>query len=386
MRFFLMQKEEPVALLDVNQNTGFVRSILREENPERFPVLVRFSEDHMEGMNQWIRTRSIPKTRENLARILQDSGTDVPEALSFRNLGLNLSDQYWFKPEGSSLHWREVNFFQNSFEEFKPGDGTGLSFSPDASSNGDLPKEWRILDGKRVLFKASSAPFFQQAWNEAAASRMLDLMKIPHVSYEVRNRNSIGYSVCETFVTTETEYVPALYIRNACQKRNDENSYMHFLRCMDQLGIPTDRKEIDRMLSFDFLINNSDRHFGNFGFIRNADTLEWKGMAPLFDHGNSLWYNAMDRDIVLREQEAKPFREEQNRQIELVKNFSASVCGIHKDSLQEVIHTVFSENSRMTEERIEKIADRVLARRDDLKRRRSRKLNLVRMRNSGLER
>jgi len=45
------------------------------------------------------------------------------------------------------------------------------------------------------------------------------------------------------------------------------------------------------MLVLDYLIANEDRHWGNFGAVRNAETLDWIGLAPVFDCGNSLWYN-----------------------------------------------------------------------------------------------
>lgn len=33
---------------------------------------------------------------------------------------------------------------------------------------------------------------------------------------------------------------------------------------------------------FDYLMANADRHFGNFGAVRNVNTLEWIGLAPVF--------------------------------------------------------------------------------------------------------
>lgn len=32
---------------------------------------------------------------------------------------------------------------------------------------------------------------------------------------------------------------------------------------------------------------NKDRHFNNFGVLRNTETLEWLGMAPIYDSGSS---------------------------------------------------------------------------------------------------
>ncbi len=48
------------------------------------------------------------------------------------------------------------------------------------------------------------------------------------------------------------------------------------------------------MLTLDYIIANGDRHYNNFGFIRNAETLEWQGLAPIFDSGASLWHNTQE--------------------------------------------------------------------------------------------
>ena len=48
---------------------------------------------------------------------------------------------------------------------------------------------------------------------------------------------------------------------------------------------------LDRMLVLDYLIVNEDRHQNNFGVIRNADTLEYPGAAPIYDSGTSLWFD-----------------------------------------------------------------------------------------------
>ena len=42
------------------------------------------------------------------------------------------------------------------------------------------------------------------------------------------------------------------------------------------------------MTVMDDIMLNTDRHLGNFGLIRNAETLEWIGPAPIYDTGNSL--------------------------------------------------------------------------------------------------
>lgn len=50
------------------------------------------------------------------------------------------------------------------------------------------------------------------------------------------------------------------------------------------------------MIVCDSIIANTDRHLRNFGFIRDIDTLEWR-FAPLFDSGNSLWYDKDESEV-----------------------------------------------------------------------------------------
>ena len=45
----------------------------------------------------------------------------------------------------------------------------------------------------------------------------------------------------------------------------------------------------NEMLVFDAVICNTDRHFGNFGFLVDSRTNQIVAPAPLFDHGNALF-------------------------------------------------------------------------------------------------
>ena len=51
------------------------------------------------------------------------------------------------------------------------------------------------------------------------------------------------------------------------------------------------------MLVFDAVIYNEDRHFGNFGVLRDNRTGKIISPAPIFDNGLSLFNYAMDNDI-----------------------------------------------------------------------------------------
>ena len=73
------------------------------------------------------------------------------------------------------------------------------------------------------------------------------------------------------------------------------------------------------MLLVDFIIANTDRHYRNFGAVRNAETLEWIGFSPIFDCGSSMWYNKIAAMINPEsDAESKPFRSSHSQQIKLV--------------------------------------------------------------------
>lgn len=56
-------------------------------------------------------------------------------------------------------------------------------------------------------------------------------------------------------------------------------------------------EELASMLVFDALIYNEDRHYGNFGVLRDSHTGEIIGCAPVFDNGYSLFATAMKDDL-----------------------------------------------------------------------------------------
>ena len=63
-----------------------------------------------------------------------------------------------------------------------------------------------------------------------------------------------------------------------------------------QLG-PEAYEQIKSMLVFDAVIYNEDRHFGNFGVLRDNHTGKVTSAAPVFDNGMSLFNFAMPEDF-----------------------------------------------------------------------------------------
>ena len=223
--------------------------------------------------------------------------SQTPLSLVLHSNGLSLSDHYWICPKGSDMTWENVNYFQQLFAgdvgkllfgEIIPG-GRVDRASPDNTTDGRLKKRWEVIDGVRCLKKGGTGPLWQEPLNEAFAAAVMRNLGVPHVNYSVVWEDGLPYSVCPDFLTPETEFVTAYQICETRPMTPGGDLYTHYLGCCNALGIPGVRDSLDCMIVVDYILANSDRHYGNFGALRNADTLEWLGPAPLFDNGTSLW-------------------------------------------------------------------------------------------------
>jgi hypothetical protein len=324
-----MHKYIPVAEIELDEITGVIIKTGTLYNPNHVPVGINIKNGKPDrgDLNEWWSGRAIPASRQHIRQAISALGISSPGKLPSMNYGLSLSDQYWINPGG--LHWDNINFFTNPFSEdvgnvlfgnWKTNHPVNF-VSPDNTSDGWLKKKWKIIDGKRCLIKGGSDPFWQQPFNEVMASAILKRLRIPHVSYSLMWEEGLPYSVCENFITPETELVSAFNIHNTSRITNADDLYSHYINCCVSLGIPNARLALDRMLTADYLIANHDRHMNNFGAVRNAETLEWLMPAPLFDNGSSFWYNAAKIDTNAKSS-SQPFLNTHDEQIKLVSDFS----------------------------------------------------------------
>lgn len=190
----------------------------------------------------------------------------------------------------------------------------------------------------------------------------MERLGIDHVPYAVTWNKNAPYSVCEDFVTADTELIPAYRIIQTKKRANNVSVYQHFVNCAEALGIPGVVAFLDRMITLDYIIANEDRHLNNFGAIRNAETLEWLGMAPIFDSGSSLGYDKVAPEIRhSRDVTCKPFKNHHEEQLKLVTDFSWIDFDRLSDVRELIVKTLSDEDAKeyMDESRVNAIADTV---------------------------
>ena len=368
MFYTMMHKNNPVAEMEIDSASGYIAKLRDVFDPLRLPVGVGIDRDVIDrkALNDWWTGRSIPASRAGLNDALMSIGVSSPTLLLEKCYGLSLSDQYWICANGSGLTWETVNFFHNDFSKdmgevlfgHEPPDPDRISFvSPDNTSDGWLRKKWIIAGGKRYLMKGGSGYFQQEPYNEVIACAIMRRLGIVHVTYTLTVDSGKPYSLCENFITPETELIPAWRVLQTQKQPNHVSSRDHFFACCDTLGIPGVRQALDRMLTVDYIICNEDRHWNNFGLVRCADTLEWIGFAPVFDSGTSLWYDKR----VGAKAECKPFRKDHAEQIKLVNDFAwfdiDSLRGL-EDEILEILSSSGDVDKERREAMAKAVADR----------------------------
>ena len=372
MKCTLMHRRVEVAKLELDDETGIIQKIESVMSAEHLPVGVPVKNgiaDRHE-LNKWWADRSIPASRSGVREALEALNLTDTKVLLIRCFGLSLSDQYWICPEGTGLTWEKINFFDNPFSDDmgdvlfgKPKKNEDFDFSsPDNTSDGYLKKRWKIANGKRCLIKGGSNPFRQQPFNEVIASKIMDRLGIDHVQYNIIGEDGEPYSVCEDFVTRDTELISAWRIMQTQKKDNSTSVYQHFVNCCKSLGAPDVVPALDRMIVLDYIIANEDRHLNNFGLLRNAETLEWLGFAPVYDSGSSLGYDKLTTEIRIGKNiDCKPFKKKHEEQLKLVTSFDWIDFSKLSDA-GDMVREVFSDpqaTELISENRKEAIAQMV---------------------------
>ena len=273
---------------------------LADENRHLLPLDLTLTE---EGLLRWLRSRVIPKHRVFVEEILKSLGLSVGNTKGIIDIcrGLSLNDSFWTVPEGFAGTFAEYNLYENEFSEILSlvaYTGTGYSnmnftTSPELTTGGMLPKAWRRIEGNGIyLYKGGTSGAVNagnEPYSEFYACQIAQVMGLNAVQYDLEYWKGVLASKCRLFTDINTAFIPiGRLVRSGGLKA-----------CLDySAGLGRDFSEaVCSMLVFDAVICNEDRHFGNFGILRDSRSGEITAPAPIFDNGISLFNYAMPEDM-----------------------------------------------------------------------------------------
>ena len=285
-------------------------AVIKEVGEQKtlFPLDLELTGD---GILKWLERRVIPKNRTFVEEILRTFGLNTSDTKGIIDIckGLSLNDSYWIVQEDFDGKFADYNLYENRFSEILSLVAlTGVIqrdveffTSPELTTNGMLPKAWRFIEGEGIyLYKGGTSGFAntgKEPYCEYYASQIATAMNLDAVQYDLENWKNILVSKCKLFTNIDTAFIPIGRIVTT-------GGISEVVKYYDKLG----RKYADAvrdMLVFDALIYNEDRHFGNFGLLRNNHTGEIIAPAPIFDNGISLFNLAMKDDYKNLEEYAK---------------------------------------------------------------------------------
>ena len=254
-------------------------------------------------VESWLRHRNIPKNRAYVDTILSSMGLSLNRPMDVIRVskGLSLNDCYWVTEEEFNGTFDKFNLYDNKFNRvlgqiaftgYGSGTRSGISSSPEFTTNGMLPKCWRRQDGEIRLYKGGTegaSNTGNEPYSEFYACQIANIIGINAIPYYLTKWKGRLCSFCNLFTSKELSFIPVGRIIT-------KGGMAAVRKYYESLGDDY-VKALNEMIIFDAIIYNTDRHFGNFGFLVDSHSNKIIAPAPLFDHGNSL-FNFVALDII----------------------------------------------------------------------------------------
>ena len=307
--YILMHKDVKVLSGEYNEEKHRFEKIVQVFSYDHLPYSVRKGENgvSLKRLDHWFRWRGIPDYRVGLNVLLDHLDISDQRDLLDKEYALSVSDHYWIHEEKDQVSYEDLNFFERSYDQ----DSFGISMfassrfkspksglhTPNNTLCGYQKKAWFQRNGINVLLKGGTPIYQQEPINEWIASEIANRLGIDAVQYHVEVYENQLVSVCDNMLDLDTELITAEEVLSLGRPDKDVFWLTPYQKTLTDQGITDAAKKLDDLLVLDFIMTNTDRHNQNLGVIRDANTLQWLKVAPIFDTGTGLGCLKEDNDI-----------------------------------------------------------------------------------------
>lgn len=259
--------------------------------------------NNLNNFYYWCASRVLTLDRKYAKEILNNIGatqanTDMERsriAISYR--GLSLTDVFWIADIGERISFDEISLFNHSLSDAMVDlslRGRALTVqntelisiqdvAGEVSAQGLAPKAWIRGEDTFYLLKNGNA---RDVKAELLASQIVSCFDVDQVKYEKSEFENKLVSksriiTSEDYSIAPMEYMEIFFINNDI----DTEEYVK----------KTDAHNYYMMNIIDYLIGNSDRHWGNWGFLIDNKTNKPIRLHPLMDFNKAFTeYNTID--------------------------------------------------------------------------------------------
>lgn len=242
--------------------------------------------DNVTNFNYWCATRVLTLDRRYAKEILNSIGekqavTDRDRArIALSYHCLTLTDIYWVKDDLEEVSFDQINLYDNHLSNAfvdLPLRGKAMTvensylIADDVSTSGVFPKAWVRKPDGFYLYKDGEKSAVE---DELMASRICRCFDCHQVLYEEELFEGQKTSVSRLMTGRER----SIATREAFEiyARNREIDAEEFILDLDAKGF-------HMMNILDYLVGNTDRHWGNWGFLIDNRTAEPVRLHDLMD-------------------------------------------------------------------------------------------------------
>ncbi|MBQ2070440.1 MAG: hypothetical protein II467_05875 [Bacilli bacterium] len=302
--YIFMYKDFEVFRFEADFEAKRATLLEKLEHFDKGPYLISKKDANLEyGVTKFFQRRTIPDTRRGQKEILAATGCENEFELSFKGHGLSLSNHYWFKKEGENLRYKDINFFENKWDDtfaraVLSADYEALKHAslevPDIVTQGWATKGW-IYDNGPKLYKLGIDPdHSEESLGEVLASLLARRIfkKGEVLEYELGKWGEKYASVSPTMVgeneelTHLSDVLPhSLYMLYSSRNR-DKNMRAEFFEILKDYRLPELYPLFVKLTCLRSICFVHDLHFDNIALIRNVETGDYHP-APFFDLAGS---------------------------------------------------------------------------------------------------
>ena len=242
-------------------------------------------------LENWLSDREIPVNRDNFHKYIQRGKTARQWMLE--NNAFAFTDCYWIEKETENLYWNDILKKLADVDEFYTVKDTNKSYKGyNSTLGGELEKFWYKQNNVLKLCKKVDKQYDILNAREVIASLIYQMQGYPYYcnyQFLYDSQNEVIGCTCNAFTDSNTELITAFDLLEKDNFTQQDNVYELIIQAAVSLGLSETcvREYMDIQTIVDFLITNRDRHQGNIGFLRDADSLKLIQPAPVYDSGSS---------------------------------------------------------------------------------------------------
>lgn len=295
--YVVMHKNMPVASIrkdgycEVFSRTFLPYNLYLEEKTQDLDERI----NNLTNFYYWCSSRVLSLDRKYAKTILnylnkKQAVTDKDRAdIALSYHCLTLTDVFWVKKQDETRTFESISLYRNSlsdafFDVCLRGVYPTLQnrefltqgkVAGDISTSGVAPKAWIRKNGEIYLYKDGDAG---EVNAELLASKIAGCFQCNHIEYF--EDNYLGQKVCACkLITSEEQSIVPMEFIEVYALNHDTDKYA--------IVAEKDSYNYYMMNIVDYLVGNTDRHWGNWGFFVNSDTNELGKLYPLMDFNKS---------------------------------------------------------------------------------------------------